>query len=114
MQQARLRHHQPNSFLGTLSGSLLGLGILVLVMLGVSGTIYKVVSPDGFMAGLFGKSISAGVVMLGSLTLIGLCAWFTGALSTHRTRDWLSNIVVYGSAALGLVYLLHFWWTGVF
>lgn len=114
MQHARPRQHQPNSFLGSLAGSLLGLGILVLVMLGISGTIYKVVSPDGLVAGLFGKSISVGLVALGSLTLIGLCAWFTGALSSYRSRDWLSNVVVYGSAAVGMVYLLHFWWTGVF
>lgn len=108
MQHAKYR--QPNSLLGGIAG----LGIVAFVLLGISGTIYKVVAPDGLLASLFGKSLSAGTVALGSLFLIGLCAWFTGTWSSPRYRHQLSNLVVYGFAAAGLLYALRLWWTGVF
>lgn len=107
MQHANSRHEA-----SSLLGGITGLGIVALVLLGISGTIYTVIAPDGLLASMFGRSLSAGTLALGSLFLIGLCAWFTG--SSPRYRHQLSNLVVYGFAAAGLLYALRLWWTGVF
>ena len=113
MQHAKPRH-QPDSFLGSLAGSLAGFGILAFVLLGICGTLYKILSADGLVAGMFDKSLSAGMVAVGSLILIGLCAWFTGTWSSPRHRQRLSNFVLYSFATAGLLFALRLWWTGTF
>jgi len=45
--------------------------VLALVLGGIGGTIYKVISPDGWVAQAFGRSLSAGVAALGSMGLVG-------------------------------------------
>lgn len=112
MQNAKLR--QADSFLGSLGGSLAGLGVLALVLLGICGSIYKVVSGDGLVAGMFERSASTGLLAIGTLLLVGLLAWFTGTWSSPRHRHRLSNFVLYGFAAAGLVYALRMWWSGTF
>src|SRR2546428_12977435 len=39
---------------------LLGFVVVGLVLVGIGGTIYKVISPDGWVASAFGRSLSAG------------------------------------------------------
>src|SRR3989442_10281528 len=56
---------------------LLGFVIVGLVLVGIGGTIYKVISPDGWVALAFGRSLSAGAAPLGSLILIAGLAWFS-------------------------------------
>ena len=56
----------------------LGMLLLMLVVTGVAGTIYKVMAPDGWIAGTFGRSTSAGLAALGSVTLLAGLAWLSG------------------------------------
>ena len=51
--------------------------VVGLVLVGIGGTIYKVISPDGWVAQAFGRSLSAGVAALGSLLMIAGLAWFS-------------------------------------
>jgi hypothetical protein len=53
-----------------------GLAVVALVVLGIGGTIYKVISPEGWIAIAFGRSFSAGVAALGSRVMLGGLAWF--------------------------------------
>ncbi len=114
MQHARPRSNPALSPLTSLAGLFSGLGLVALVLLGISGTIYKMVAEDGVIAGLFGRSPSTGFFAVGAFIAICAGAWLTGIGSTYRQRLWVSNIVVYGSALAGSVYLLRYWWTGAF
>jgi hypothetical protein len=91
-----------------------GLAMLALVLLGIGGTIYKVISPDGWVAQAFGRSISAGAAALGSLVMILAFAWFSRGWSSPRRRTQLSDVIVYGFAAAGLAYIAQLWIKGTF
>jgi hypothetical protein len=87
-----------------------GFAIAALVITGIGGTIYKIISPDGWISQAFGKSLSAGAATLGSLMLIVGLAWFSR--SSPRYRSTLSDMVVYGFAVAGLLYLVRLWAKG--
>ena len=57
MTQASIRYKQE---LYSIVQGLVGLAVLLLVLAGIGGTIYKVISPDGWLAQAFGRSLSAG------------------------------------------------------
>jgi hypothetical protein len=93
---------------------LVGLGIVLLVTLGIGGTIYKVISPDGWIAAAFGRSLSAGAAALGSLMLVAGLAWFSRGWTSPRTRNRFSDLLVYTFATAGIVYLAQLWMRGSF
>jgi hypothetical protein len=92
----------------------LGFIILALVLFGIGGTIYKVISPHGWVAQAFGRSISAGALALGSLLMVVMLAWFSRGWSSPRRRTQFADIAVYGFAAAGLVYAVQLWIRGTF
>jgi len=91
-----------------------GLAMIALVMTGIGGTIYKVISPDGWVAQAFGRSVSAGTAALGSLFVIAALAWFSRGWSSPRYRNRFSDLLVYGFAAAGFAYLAMFLSKGTF
>jgi hypothetical protein len=66
---------------GSVGQLTVGVALLGLVLIGIGGTIYKVISPEGWVAHAFGRSVSAGVAALGSLLMIAGLAWFS---AVHR------------------------------
>ncbi len=114
MQNVRSRSNSGVSPVASVAGLFSGFGLVALVLLGISRTIYKVVADDGLIAGLFGKSPSTGLFAVGAFIAVCIGGWLTGIGSTPRQRLWVSNVVVYGSALIGSVYLLRYWWTGAF
>ncbi len=92
----------------------IGMLMVALVITGIGCTIYKVISPDGWVAQAFGRSISAGAAALGSLLLVGGLAWFSRGLSSPRYRNWFSDLLVYGFAAAGFAYVALFLAKGSF
>jgi hypothetical protein len=90
-----------------------GFAVVVLVMLGIGGTIYKLISPDGWVAQAFGRSLSAGAAALGSLLMIAALAWFSRGWTSPRTRSRFTELWVYTFAAAGLVYLAQLWTKGL-
>ena len=92
--------------------ALVGLAVLILVLAGIGGTIYKVISPEGWIAMAFGRSLSAGAAALGSLALIGGLAWFSRSFGDVRRRTLVSDFLVYGFAAAGILYLSQLWMKG--
>lgn len=91
-----------------------GFVILALVLFGIGGTIYKVISPEGWVVQAFGKSLSAGAIALGSLLMVVMLAWFSRGWSSPRQRTQFADIAVYGFAAAGLVYVVRLWIQGSF
>ncbi|HEX2565359.1 MAG TPA: hypothetical protein VHL85_00740 [Burkholderiales bacterium] len=92
----------------------LGLVFVLLVLAGIGGTIYKVISPNGWIAHAFGRSFSAGAAALGSLLMIIALAWFSRGRGTGRTRHRFSDLFVYTFAAAGALYLAQLWLKGSF
>ena len=91
-----------------------GFAVVALVMLGIGGTIYKVISPDGWVAQAFGRSFSAGTAALGSVLLIVVLAWFSRGWTSPRARNRFTELFVYTFAAAGLLYAAQFWTKGLF
>jgi hypothetical protein len=91
-----------------------GLAVVALVVMGIGGTIYKVISPEGWVANAFGRSFSAGVAALGSLIMIAALAWFSRGWSSPRARNRFSDLLVYTFAAAGMLYLAQLWTKGTF
>jgi protein-S-isoprenylcysteine O-methyltransferase Ste14 len=83
----------------------IGFFLLALVLLGIGGTIYKVISPDGWVAQALGRSVSAGVVALGSLIMIAALAWFSRGWNSPLQRNRYPELFVYGFATAGLLYI---------
>jgi hypothetical protein len=81
--------------------------ILALVPLGVAGTIYKAISPDGWVAQMFGQSISAAAAVLGALGVVIALAWFSRVYSSPRRRNRHAGLFVYFFSAAGLFYALQ-------
>jgi hypothetical protein len=86
--------------------------VLSLVLGGIGGTIYKVLSPEGWIASVFGRSFSAGVAALGSMALVGALAWFSRSWAGPDNRSLLAHFLVYGFAVAGLLYLMQLWTKG--
>lgn len=93
--------------------ALYGFAIVVLVMFGIGGTIYKLIAPDGWVAQAFGRSLSAGAAALGSLLMIAALAWFSRGWTSPRSRNRFTELWVYTFAAAGLVYLAQLWTKGL-
>lgn len=91
-----------------------GFAVVALVLLGIGGTIYKVISPEGWLAQAFGRSLSAGAAALGSLVLIAGLAWFSRGWSAPRYRNRFSDFMVLAFAAAGGIYLAQIWLKGSF
>ena len=98
--------------LNSVAQAAMGCAFLALVLAGIGGTIYKVLSPDGWIANAFGRSLSAGAAALGSCMLIAGLAWFSRSWGDVRNRTFFSDCLVYGFAIAGLVYLGQFWSKG--
>ena len=98
----------------SLREAVLGFVFVLLVLAGIGGTIYKVISPNGWIAHAFGRSFSAGAAALGSLLMITALAWFSRGRGTGRTRHRFSDLFVYTFAAAGALYLAQLWLKGSF
>lgn len=87
--------------------AVLGFVVLALVPLGVGGTIYKAISPEGWVTQMFGQSISAGTAVLGSLAVVIGIAWFSRVYSSPRRRNRHAGLFVYVFGAAGFIYALQ-------
>ena len=87
--------------------AVLGLIVLALVPLGVGGSIYKAISPNGWVTQMFGQSISAGTAVLGSLAVVIVLAWVSRVYRSPRRRNRQVGLFVYFFGAAGFIYALQ-------
>jgi len=102
LESAKLRQEASSAL-----QALIGIVILALVPLGVAGSIYKAISPNGWVAQMFGQSISAGTAVLGSLALVIGMAWFARVYTSPRRRNRNAGFFVYFFSAAGCIYALQ-------
>jgi len=81
-----------------------GFAISVLVMIGISGSIYKLITPQGWVVQAFGHSFGLGAAMLAAVLGAAALVWaLPGRMPVQRAR--IADAVVYGFAAAGVLYL---------
>lgn len=81
-----------------------GFAITVLVLVGIAGSIYRLVSPEGWVVQAFGHSFGLGAALIAALLGAAALVWAVpGWMPAQRART--ADAVVYGFAAAGLIYL---------
>ena len=87
-----------------LAQTLFDFAISALVLVGISGSIYKLVAPEGWVVQAFGHSFGLGAALIAALAGAGALVWaLPGWMPSQRTR--IADAVVYGFAAAGALYL---------
>ena len=81
-----------------------GFLLLVLIMLGVGGTIYKLISPEGWLAQLLGGSLNYLSAIALALVGVAMFAWFAQDQIAQTRHDKVGDWWVYLFAAAGLIY----------
>jgi len=89
-----------------LAHALIGFGMVILVMIGIAGTIYRVIAPHGWVVEAFNRSLTAGLTTLVVLSAIGAMLWFTNP-KTHGKRNTSIELIVMGIAGAGAIFLLQ-------
>ena len=106
--EALRQQKQSSAFFQTLWGFCL----TVMVLIGICGTIYKLLAPSGWIASLMGRGFSGGVAAIGLMVVFGVVGWVARTWTTTREQAATANLVVYLFAAAGLIYSFHFYAKG--
>jgi hypothetical protein len=90
-----------------------GFAITLLVLVGIAGSIYRLVAPEGWVVMAFGHSFGLGAALLAALLGAAALVWaLPGWIPAQRAR--IADAVVYGFAAAGLIFLGRMLVTGNF
>jgi hypothetical protein len=81
-----------------------GFLLLVLIMLGVGGTIYKLMAPEGWLSQLLGGSLNYLSAIALALVGVAMFAWFAQDNIAQTRRDKVGDWWVYAVAVTGLIY----------
>jgi len=98
MEQAKSKFEFP-----VLAQVAAGFAISACVLIGIGGTIYKLISPDGWFVQAFGHSMGLGAALMAALLGAAAVVWTLPGLMPSQ-RAHISDAVVYGFAAAGLLY----------
>ncbi|HEX2651017.1 MAG TPA: hypothetical protein VHN19_13890 [Burkholderiales bacterium] len=85
--------------------ALAGFAVATLVMVGFGATVYYLVAPGGWLAGVFGRNLAGGMAAVLALILIGVSVWLARDWIPAASRGRYSELFVYGFAAAGVMYL---------
>lgn len=94
--------------------TLVGFVVLALVMVGVGGTVYRMIAPEGWLVQWFGTGVTATAAAILSLMLIAALSWFSREFVSAFQKNRLADVLIYVFAGAGVVYLaqvltpLHF------
>ena len=105
---------KPLGELATLLQALAGFAVATLVMGGVGGTVYNLVAPGGWLAGVFGRSLAGGMAAVLAFIILGACIGLARDWISARDRNRYSELVVYGFAAAGVMYFAELLMKGGF
>jgi len=82
----------------------MGFALSALVLIGISGTIYRLIAPQGWFVVAFGHSLGLGAALAAAVLGAAAVVWaLPGWVPSQRAR--IADAVVYGFAAAGLIYL---------
>jgi len=95
---------RPKLELSILLQAIGGFALLTLVMFGAAATVYKLISPGGWLAQFFGSGLTGIAAALAGILVIAGIASVSRAWLAHMKRVQLSNLLVYSFAAAGVLY----------
>jgi len=99
MEQAKTKFELP-----VLAQVAMGFALSALVLVGISGTIYRLIAPQGWFVLAFGHSFGLGAALVAAILGAAAVVWaLPGWIPSQRAR--IADAVVYGFAAAGLIYL---------
>jgi len=99
MEQTKTKFEIP-----VLAQALAGFAISACVLVGIGGSIYKLIAPEGWFVQAFGHSFGLGAALLAALLGAAAVVWaLPGWLPSQRAR--IADVVVYGFASAGILYL---------
>lgn len=110
MQTMKHYKHDTGGFVQTLWG----FGLVIMVVLGICGTIYKLLAPSGWIAALMGRGFSGGVAAIGLMIVFGVMGWVARSWASTREQAATATLVVYVFAAAGVLYSFQLWSKGAF
>jgi hypothetical protein len=76
-------------------------------MIGIAGTVYRVIAPDGWLAQAFNHGMLNGLVSLCAVGLLAGLLWMKRGNALIARRSKLVETVIVGFAVAGTVYLLQ-------
>ncbi|MGA7984084.1 MAG: hypothetical protein WCA01_02770 [Burkholderiales bacterium] len=85
--------------------TLVGFMVLALVMIGVGGTVYRMIAPEGWLVQLFGTGVTAATAAVLSLLVIAVLSWFSREWASAYQKNRLADVLIYVFAGAGVVYL---------
>jgi hypothetical protein len=85
--------------------TVIGFVVLAFLMIGVGGTIYRIIAPDGWLVQLFGAGFTAGTAALLSLLALAVLSWFGREWVSAYQKTRLADVLIYVFAGAGVVYL---------
>jgi hypothetical protein len=106
MEQTKAKFEVP-----LLAQTLFGFGLSACVLVGIGGSIYKLIAPEGWFVQAFGYSFGLGAALCASILGAAAVVWvLPGWMPSQRAR--IADAVVYGFAAAGLLFLGQMLMTG--
>ena len=103
---------KPGSETVVFFNALAGFAVATLVMVGFGATVYYLVAPGGWLAGVFGRNLAGGMAAVLALILVGVSVWLARDWIPASTRVRYSELFVYGFAAAGVMYLFDLFMKG--
>jgi hypothetical protein len=110
MHAIKHHKHETSNFIQTLWG----FGLVIMVVFGICGTIYKLLAPSGWIASLMGRGFSGGVAAIGLMVIFGVIGWVARNWTTTREQAATATFVVYVFAGAGVLYSFQLWSKGAF
>ena len=93
---------------------LYGFAICALIVLGMSGAIYKVVGPQGLLEQAFGTALTGEFTLLLAVVVAILAGWATRTVISERQKGRLWGGTTYLFGMLGAVFAVRLATLGTF
>lgn len=90
-----------------LGQALVAFTVVMLIMIGIAGTVYRVIAPDGFIVEAFNRGLGNGLAAIGSIGLLAALLWLKRGATAFAKRSNATEIIVMGFAAVGALFLLQ-------
>jgi protein-S-isoprenylcysteine O-methyltransferase Ste14 len=90
-----------------LGQALVAFTVVMLIMIGIAGTVYRVIAPDGWIVSAFDRGLGNGLAALGLVGLLAALLWMKGGGNAFAKRSTATEVVVAGFAGLGALFLLQ-------
>lgn len=81
--------------------------MVMLIMIGIAGTVYRIIAPDGWIAQAFNRGALSGLAALSVLAIFSGMLWVKGTKSIFAKGNKLVETVIVGFAGLGVLFLLQ-------